>query len=415
MKVFKFGGASLKNAQAIRNMANIVKLQANTQLLVVVSAMGKTTNALEGVLNTFYKKGDHQTEVDAIKAYHLSICHDLFPSPVTITSKLNQLFSDLLKKFDGTHDYDQVYDQTVSYGELLSSVIVEQYLSSTGIQTNWVDARNYIITDATYREGKVDWRRTEERSISLKQVLQKNVIVTQGFIGGTEHGHNTTTLGREGSDFTAAIFASSLLAESVTIWKDVPGVMSADPKRLPNAIVFDELPYKEAAEMTYYGASVIHPKTIKPLALKQIPLYVKCFDDPSLPGTKIHECHVENLPPLIVFKENQCLISCKVLDYTFLNEHQLSAIFHALSELDIKINVMQNSAISFSFCVDFRENKVMLLINKLQQLFEVYYNTGLTLITVKNYNEETFNTYRKKSGVLIEQSSRSTLQVLVKP
>ena len=414
MKVFKFGGASLKNAQAIRNMVSIVKQHADTPLLVVVSAMGKTTNALEGALNAFYKKGDHQAEVEAIKAYHLSICHDLFPSPATITSKLDQLFSDLLKKFDATHEYDQVYDQTVSFGELLSSVIVEQYLSSTGIETNWVDARSYIITDASYREGKVDWRRTEERSISLKQVLQKNVIVTQGFIGGTEDGHHTTTLGREGSDFTAAIFASCLQAESVTIWKDVPGVMSADPKRLPNAIVFEELPYKEAAEMTYYGASVIHPKTIKPLALKQIPLYVKCFDDPSLPGTKIHECRVENLPPLIVFKENQCLISCKVLDYTFLNEHQLSAIFHALSELDIKINVMQNSAISFSFCVDFRENKVMVLINKLQQLFEVYYNTGLTLITVKNYNEETFNTYRKKGGVLIEQSSRSTLQVLVK-
>jgi aspartate kinase len=396
-------------------MVNIVKRHADTPLLVVVSAMGKTTNALEGALNAFYKKkGDHQAEVEAIRAYHLSICQDLFPSPATITSKLDHLFSDLLKKFDATHDYDQVYDQTVSFGELISSVIVEQFLSSNGIQTNWVDARDYVITDASYREGKVDWRRTEERSISLKHVLQKKVIVTQGFIGGTEDGPHTTTLGREGSDFTAAIFASCLQAESVTIWKDVPGVMSADPKRLPKAMVFDELPYKEAAEMTYYGASVIHPKTIKPLALRQIPLYVKSFDDPSLPGTKIHECHVENLPPLIVFKENQCLISCKVLDYTFLNEHQLSTIFHALSELDVKINVMQNSAISFSFCVDFRENKVMLLINKLQQLFEVYYNTGLTLITIKNYNEETFNTYRKKNGVLIEQSSRSTLQVLIK-
>jgi len=414
MKVFKFGGASLKNAQAIRNMATIVNSHIDTPLLIVVSAMGKTTNALENALKIFYSKGDLQSELDAIKAYHISICSELFPSPTSITGKINLLFSDLLMKFDSTHEYDQVYDQTVSFGELLSSVIIEQYLSSTGIQTNWVDARNYIITDTSYREGKVDWRKTEERSISLKKILQKNVIVTQGFIGGTEDGHHTTTLGREGSDFSAAIFASSLQADSVTIWKDVPGVMSADPKRLPNAIVFDELPYKEAAEMTYYGASIIHPKTIKPLALKQIPLYVKCFDDPSLPGTKIHECRVDNLPPLIVFKDNQCLISCKVLDYTFLNEHQLSAIFHALSELDVKINVMQNSAISFSFCVDFRENKVMLLINRLQQLFEVHYNTGLTLITVKNYNEETFNTYRKKSGVLIEQSSRSTLQVLVR-
>jgi aspartate kinase len=247
----------------------------------------------------------------------------------------------------------------------------------------------------------------------LQPVLQKNVILTQGFIGATEEGL-TTTLGREGSDFTAAIFASCLQAESVTIWKDVPGVMSADPKRLPNAVVFAELPFKEAAEMTYYGASVIHPKTIQPLALKRIPLLVKSFDDPSLPGTKIHECHVDDLPPLIVFKDNQCLISCKVTDYTFVNEQQMSVIFQALSELDIKINVMQNSAISFTFCIDFRESKVMALIDKLQNRFEVYYNTGLTLITVKNYDEETFNTYRKKSGVLIEQSSRSTLQILLK-
>jgi aspartate kinase len=190
--------------------------------------------------------------------------------------------------------------------------------------------------------------------------------------------------------------------------------MSADPKRLSNAMVFAELPFKEAAEMTYYGASVIHPKTIQPLALKQIPLFVKSFDDPSLPGTKIHECHVDDLPPLIVFKDNQCLISCKVTDYTFVNEQQMSVIFQALSELDIKINVMQNSAISFTFCIDFRESKVMALIDKLQNRFEVYYNTGLTLITIKNYDEDTFNTYRKKSGVLIEQSSRSTLQVLLK-
>jgi aspartate kinase len=206
-----------------------------------------------------------------------------------------------------------------------------------------------------------------------------------------------------------------LNAESVVIWKDVAGVMNADPKRLPTARVFEELPFKEAAEMTYYGANVIHPKTIKPLANKQIPLYVKNFVDPSLPGTKIHECTIDNLPPLIVFKDNQCLISCKVTDYTFISEQQLSIIFHALSELDIRLNLMQNSAISLSFCIDFRENKVVLLIEKLQQYFEVFYNTGLTLITIKNYDEATFETYRKTKGVLLEQSSRSTLQVLVKP
>jgi aspartate kinase len=278
---------------------------------------------------------------------------------------------------------------------------------------NIVRYRASICTDKSFREGKVDWLKTAAHTEALIPILKKNIIVTQGFIGRTEHGL-TTTLGREGSDFSAAIFASCLNAESVVIWKDVAGVMNADPKRLSTASVFEELPFKEAAEMTYYGANVIHPKTIKPLANKQIPLYVKNFTDPSLPGTKIHECTVDNLPPLIVFKENQCLISCKVTDYTFISEQQLSIIFHALSELDIRLNLMQNSAISFSFCIDFWESKVALLIEKLQQNFEVFYNTGLTLITIKNYDQITFEAYRKKKGVLMEQSSRSTLQVLVK-
>jgi aspartate kinase len=412
MRIFKFGGASLKTAGAIRNMASIVKSHAQGPLLIVVSAMGKTTNALESILTTFTKGGDYAAEVNELKKYHAVICQELFSSPNSINEKLDTIFTDLLKKIQAPVD-DQVYDQIVSFGEIVSSVIVEAYLASIGLATAWIDARKYIVTDATFREGKVQWKKTGERIDSLRPILAQKIIVTQGFIGATEKGI-TTTLGREGSDFTAAIYASCLNAESVTIWKDVPGVMSADPKRLSTAIVFPELPFKEAAEMTYYGASVIHPKTIQPLAVKQIPLFVKSFDDPTLPGTKIHECHVDNLPPLIVFKDNQCLISCKVTDYTFLNEQQLSSIFQALSELDIKINVMQNSAISFSFCIDFRENKVMALISLLQKHFEVYYNTGLTLITVKNYNEETFNTYRKKPGIMIEQSSRSTLQVLVK-
>lgn len=413
MKVFKFGGASLKNAGAIRNMAAIVKSHADTPLLVVVSAMGKTTNALESILNAHSKGGNYQAEIESLKDYHIKICEELFSSPRPVAQQLNLLFDELLERIQIPGEYDLVYDQVVSMGEVISSFVVERYLSSTGLSSAWLDSRKYILTDSTFREGKVQWKETTENISTLHTSLQKNTIVTQGFIGVTKEGL-TTTLGREGSDFTAAIYASCLQAESVTIWKDVPGVMSADPKRLPTSVVFAELPYKEAAEMTYYGASVIHPKTIQPLALKEIPLLVKSFDDPLLPGTKIHECHVDNLPPLIVFKENQCLLSCKVTDYTFLNEQQLSTIFQALSELDIKINVMQNSAISFSFCIDFRENKVMALIDKLQNRFEVYYNTGLTLITVKNFNEETFNTYRKKSGILIEQSSRSTLQVLLK-
>jgi aspartate kinase len=413
MKVFKFGGASLKDAKSIANMTSIVKSHIDSPLMVVVSAMDKTTNALEKVLEAFLKKGDFLLEIQTIKAYHIEICNQLFSSPTLIVEKIQIILDELPGKLIVNKPFDELYDQVVSTGEILSSVIVEHYLSSHKLPTEWIDARKYIITDSTFREGNVNWTKTKEQCQGLSKILQKKIIVTQGFIGGTPDGL-TTTLGREGSDFSAAIFASCLQANSVTIWKDVPGVMSSDPKRLPNAIVFDELPYQEAAEMTYYGASVIHPKTIQPLAMRQIPLFVKSFDDPTLPGTKIHQCHINALPPLIVFKDNQCLISCRVTDYTFVNEDQLSKIFHALSELDIKINLMQNSAISFSCCIDFREQKVMALIDALQQNFEVYYNTGLTLITVKNYDEETFNTYRKKQNILIEQSSRSTLQILVK-
>jgi aspartate kinase len=413
MKVFKFGGASLKSAAAIRNMAAIVAAHLNGPLIVVVSAMGKTTNTLERILEISRKGNDAQHEMQSVQEYHLKLIEDLFPDPEPVINLVNVEFYKLKENLQLADDYDKVYDQVVSLGEIISSIIVEKFLEASGVPTAWVDARKYIITDTCFREGKVMWDNTAHKMLSLKPVADKSIIVTQGFIGGTEN-ELITTLGREGSDYSAAIFASCLQAESVTIWKDVPGIMSSDPKRLPSAVVFDELPYKEAAEMTYYGASVIHPKTIKPLALKQIPLSVKSFDDPSLPGTIIHDCHVDNLPSLIVFKDNQCLISCQVTDYTFVNERQLGSIFQALSALDIKINVMQNSAISFSFCIDFRENKVVALIEKLQHHFEVYYNTGLTLITVKNYTEETFNTYRKIPGILLEQSSRSTLQVLVK-
>ncbi|MBX2964440.1 MAG: aspartate kinase [Cyclobacteriaceae bacterium] len=413
MKVFKFGGASLRNADAVRNMSRIIRAHASKPLWVVVSAMDKTTNAFERVIQKFLSGGDYQTELSAIKAFHQQIVHDLFENPEPVLLRLDQLVAELNSKLVTTHGEDWLYDQVVCYGELFSSVIVHHYLVTQGITNEWKDARQLIRTDNTYREGQVDWNTTESLLQSLAIKDKQTLFITQGFIGADEAG-NSTTLGREGSDFSAAILAACQGAESVTIWKDVPGVMNADPKRLPAATVFKELPYKEAAEMTYYGATVIHPKTIKPLALKDIPLLVKSFTDPSQPGTIIHNCKVDHLPPMIVFKDNQCLISCKVTDFTFVNEEQLGFIFHALSALNVKINVMQNSAISFSFCIDFRESKIMPLIEKLQQKFEVYYNTNLTLITIKNYDEQSFETYRKQPGVMIEQSSRSTLQVLVK-
>lgn len=413
MKVFKFGGASLKSAAGIRNVGAILQAYAGTQLLVVVSAMGKTTNALERILHLSTTGKNARAEINTLLDYHQAILNDLFPKDHKIYSVLNSLFVDLEATLSTPGEFDLVYDQVVSKGELISSHIVHHYLALQNFPSVWLDARTCIVTDSSFREGKVDWKKTAANIQPLRTTLADSVIITQGFIGQTSDGF-TTTLGREGSDFSAAIFASCLDAESLTIWKDVPGVMNADPKRLPAATVFTELPFKEAAEMTYYGASVIHPKTIKPLANKGIPLLVKNFDDPSLPGTIIHEATIEQLPPLIVFKDNQCLVSCKVTDYTFISEEQLVLIFHALTELGLRVNVMQNSAISFSFCLDFREHKVMALIKKLQQHFEVYYNTGLTLITIKNYDEKLFDTYRKQKGVLLEQSSRSTLQVLVK-
>lgn len=413
MKVFKFGGASVKDAPAVRNMTAIVKSFSSEHLLVVVSAMGKTTNALERIIQLYKMKSDYGAEVNALKMFHQAIVNDLFSNAGPVQEALDEITEEIFMHLEQPGDEDRQYDQIVSLGEVLSSVIVHRYFLQEGLACHWADARNLVRTDTTFREGKVDWDQTEVNIQSLKEKLEHTLVITQGFIGSDGNG-NTTTLGREGSDYTAAIFASCLRAESVTIWKDVPGVMNADPKRIPNAEVFPELPYKEAAEMTYYGASVIHPKTIKPLALKNIPLYVKSFLNPDLPGTKIHDCRIDHLPPLIVFKENQCLVSCKVTDYTFVNEEQLTAIFHALSDLNIRLNVMQNSAISFSFCIDFRENKLNALIGRLQEQFEVYYNTNLTLITIKNYDEHSFESYRKQSGILLEQSSRSTLQVLVR-
>jgi len=410
MVIFKFGGASLKNAEGVKNVAHIIGSQQDKKLLVVVSAMGQTTDALEKIAALSQAKKDFKNEIDQLKAFHLTLARNL-----SAGEKFEEEIENLIAKLDEVaykiEDADLHYDQVVAYGELLSSTMVARYLQHKNISCMWLDARDYIKTDNTFREGKVNWEETLKRISAINRSPQ--LYLTQGFIGSTND-NLTTTLGREGSDFTAAIFASCLQASSVTIWKDVPGVMSADPKRIASAVVFEELPYKEAAEMTYFGASVIHPKTIKPLANRGIPLYVKSFVDPQLDGTKIHECKVNKLPPLIVFKGNQCLISCKVTDYTFVDETQLTVIFRALTELNIKINVMQNSAISFSFCIDYRAEKVLKLIEMLSSHFEVYYNANLTLITIKNYDAKTSSEYRNMKGVILEQSSRSTLQVLVK-
>src|SRR5258706_1128684 len=413
MKVFKFGGASLRNAPAIQNVGSIIQSYSGEELLIVVSAMGNTTDVLEQIVALAQSGKSTVAFIGSLREFHRVIIRELLGESHSVNSELEDVLQQIQTEATRQGEYDQIYDQVVSLGEVISSVIVNHYLTLKKINSVWVDARQYIKTDSRFREGKIDWKETLNKIQTLGPVLAEKLILTQGFIGSTREGL-ITTLGPEGSDFSAAIFASCLDAESLTIWKDVAGVMNADPKRLPAAALFEELPFKEAAEMTYYGASIIHPKTIKPLANKGIPLRVKSFLDPSLEGTIIHECEITRLPPLIVFKENQCLISCQVTDYSFINEQQIGIIFQTLSEQNIKINVMQNSAISFSFCVDFRENKILKLIDHLGRNFEVYYNTGLTLITVKNYDAALYEEYRNLPGVILEQSSRSTFQVLVK-
>lgn len=413
MKVFKFGGASVKDAAGVRNVARIIRENAGGPLLVVVSAMGKTTNALERILLLHESGAGYTEEVNKLLLFHNNIIQDLFDDVETQKQSLEKLFHQALKALETKGTYDKKYDAFVSYGEILSSSIIASFLNQEGIATALIHAPDFIVSDESFRDANILWERSAEKILPLRHQLKNKIILTQGFIASTLK-HEPTTLGREGSDFSAAIFAYCLDATSVTIWKDVPGIMNADPKRLPAAKVFEQLPYKRAAEMTYYGASVIHPKTIKPLANKKIPLFVKNFDNPELPGTVIHNCHVDEWPPVIVFKDSQCLVSCKVTDYTFVNEEQLSKIFHSLSANGIRINMMQNSAITFSFCTDFIENKLAKLIEDLQNDFEIFYNTGLQLITVKNYDQHTYNEYRNKPGVMLEQSSRSTLQVLVR-
>lgn len=415
MKVFKFGGASIKNAAAIRNMANIIERYRNENLVVVVSAMGKSTNALEQILNAQYHKQDTATLIQNLKAYHVDILDALFAEKHNVYALTNTIFSHLEDMLQQPYSYDELYDQVVSCGELLSSTIVAEYLKANNLPIHWLDAREYVKTNQNFREGLVDWRLTEELiKHDVANIAKSKIVLTQGFIGSTDNGQ-TTTLGREGSDFTAAIFASALDAESVCVWKDVPGILNADPKLTSDAILFTELPYHEAAEMTYYGASVIHPKTIKPLANKHIPLLVKSFDHPEAPGTVIHDCTVKDLPPCTIVKNDQVLISFKVIDFTFVNEENLSLIFHELSVVDLKINIMQNSAISFSIVVDNQPIKIDKVIEALKPHFEIRYNTGLQLTTIKNYTPAKLKEYAKQENILLEQISRNNYRILTSP
>jgi len=417
MLVFKFGGASVKDANGIVNLANIVKKYDGQQLLIVVSAMGKTTNALEKLTKAYVERqGDVQVIFDDIKKYHFAILEQLFEASDPIFDEVANTFVEIdwIIEDEPHDDYDFTYDQIVSIGEMVSTRIVNAYLNKTGIKSQWLDVRGYVQTDNAYREGKVQWDKTRAAiSKAIPAILEKGIVVTQGFLGGTSENF-TTTLGREGSDYTASIFAACLEAESVTTWKDVPGILNADPKFFNDTVKFDQLSYTEAIEMTYYGATVIHPKTIKPLQNARIPLYVKSFTDPDASGTIIKADVVTVFTkPVIILKQNQALLSISAKDYSFISENHLSYIFGLFAQNQVKVNVMQTSALSFTVCFDLYEERFNKLLQGLSQDFKVKYNYNLTLITVRHHTPASLKELTADKTVLLEQVSRNTVQLVV--
>jgi aspartate kinase len=419
VQVFKFGGASVKNADAVRNVKQIIDRYKNEKLLVVISAMGKTTNALEEVTHAFFhKKGNVNEILSAVKQQHFSIMDELFSGKGdTIYHDVENCFVEIdwIVEDEPHEDYSFVYDQIVSIGEIISTKIVCAYLKTQGINARWIDARSYIQTDNTYREGKVNWEETEKLiQKDLPKILENEIIISQGFIGGTSENY-TTTLGREGSDFSAAIFAYCLNADAVTIWKDVPGVLNADPKLFNDTKKYEHLPYSEALEMTYYGATVIHPKTIKPLQNKHIPLLVKPFLAPSENGTTIGKMESVSFDtPAIIVKKNQILISVTTKDFSFITEDNMSFILGVFAQHQVKINTMQNSAMTFSCCIDNDEMKVNKLIESLQKEYKILYNDGIELVTIRHYNEDMIGKTIENRTLLLEQRSRNTVQLVLK-
>jgi len=418
MLVFKFGGASVKDAAGVTNLANVVKQYTDQQLLIVVSAMGKTTNALEKLTKAYMDQADDMHDIfNEIKEYHYNILAGLFEPGHPVFDEVANTFVEIDWAIeDEPHDsYDFVYDQIVSIGELVSTRIVSAYLNKEGLKSKWLDVRGYVHTDNTYREGIVEWDKTKASIVKdIPALLEKGIVVTQGFLGGTSENF-TTTLGREGSDYTASIFAACLGAESVTAWKDVPGILNADPRYFADTVKFDELSYTEAIEMTYYGASVIHPKTIKPLQNARIPLLVKPFTDPSAPGTVIKEDgHNQFVKPVIILKQNQVLLSVSGKDYSFITEDHLSDVFRLFAQNNVKVNVMQTSALSFSVCFDLNEERFEKLLTGLKQDFKVKYNSDLTLITVRHDGINTIKELTEGKTILLEQISRNTIQVVVR-
>lgn len=426
MKIFKFGGASVKDADGVKNVLDVLQKVGFEDVLVVVSAMGKTTNALEVVIkNYFDKSNEMQSSLQEVKKYHNQILLDLFEDEENDAFfAVNSHFADLeyFLRSNKSPNYSFVYDQIVSYGELISTTIISHYFNFKGLKNNWLDVRNFIKTDSNYRDAEVNWEITQKniakgvkiRAKGERNEARKTLNITQGFLGSDENGF-TTTLGREGSDYTAAIFAYCLNAESVTIWKDVPGVMNADPRYFENAILLNQISYREAIELAFYGATVIHPKTLQPLQKKEIPLYVKSFLNPLLPGTCVSKgADLEPKTSCFIIKKEQLLISLSSIDFSFIMEENISEIFALFHQYKMKVSLIQNSAISFSVCIEDKFNNFNDLKAMLSKKFKVSYNENVSLYTIRHFTKEAAEAVEKDKTVLLKQISRETMQIVTK-
>lgn len=420
MKVFKFGGASVNSTDRIKNVADIVQSYSGEKLLIVISAMGKTTNALEKVVEAFYanKKEEALQLFHTIKASHentLKYLVSIHWQPAA--EQLNNFFTEIewLLHDKPVREFDYYYDQVVCVGELLSTAIVSAYLQEAGIRNTWIDVRDIIRTDDNFRDATIDWNFTLNKVQAEVSPLvnNTNIVITQGFIGATDE-NESTTLGREGSDYTSAVFANMLNAESLTIWKDVEGVMNADPKQFPEATFISELNYDDVIEMAYYGAQIIHPKTIKPLQNKSIPFHVKCFLDKNMPGTVIHTKTLKGLPPLIVLKEKQVLIHLHSKDFSFVGEKPVAELYHLLHDIRIKPNLIQTGAVTIQVCLDDHPDKIEKLALAASDLFEVQLEKNLTLLTIRHYNEKILQKMIAGKETELRQQSPDTVQLLMR-
>jgi len=415
MKVFKFGGASVKSAASIKNVVRVLNHEGFDNTLVIISAMGKMTNALEKVVDDYVEKAPSLNQsIDFIADYHQQICSELFQKDHDIFMEIEIVFGKLsgFLASNRSHNYDFIYDQIVSFGEILSTKIVSSYLNNVQIPNTWLDVRSCIHTNNNFRNANVDWERT---ATTIQKKIHHNLTITQGFIAGGGN-NQTTTLGREGSDFTAAIFAYCLNAENVTIWKDVDGVLNADPRCFDNTTLLEQISYKEAIEMSFYGASVIHPKTLKPLENKKIPLYVRSFDNLKAMGTVVQKGQaIQPITPCFIQKKQQYLVSISAKDFSFMVESNLSHVFKLLGDSKMKVNLIQNSALSFSVCIEDNHHQFDDFIKTIQEGYTVYFNSNITLYTIRHATKQAIEMIETKGKVLLKQATKQTVQVLIKP